>query len=516
MDEKITRRDLIKKSVAAGVAIGAGTLVGTCTYKLLRTPDINELYGNYPPKEKLKNLQIVNPKAPRPNIIIIYCDDLGYGDLGCYGNTVIRTPNIDSLAREGNRFTNFYACAAVCAPSRAGLLTGRYPFRTGIIGNPFPKKEPLGRKLARSFGMMLRNLGSMDLRDDVVAKGLAFEEITIAEALKIAGYKTGMIGKWHLGDYSTQPEFNPLRHGFDFYYGVPHSNDMRPCPVFKNETKVIDDIYGKDQSFLTSTYTKEALQFIDSCGNNPFFLYFAHTFPHQPFWASEKFDKKSLAGKYGDTVEEIDWSVGQILKTLKEKGLDNNTLVMFTSDNGPWFEGSAGTLRGRKGNSNEGGFKVPFVVCWKGTVPAGKVSQSPAMNIDLFPTLLVLAGVGLPQDRVIDGKNIFGLFKGNDKPVHEDLYFYHYDLLVGIRSGKWKYYSKIDRYVWPIPLDSVDLANTLGKDQLGNRWPLLHDLEKDPGEAYNVINTYPDVAEKLRLKLENWEKETMKNPRGFF
>jgi uncharacterized sulfatase len=515
MEEKITRRNLIKKGIAAGVAIGAGTLIGTCTYKLLKTPDIADLYGNYPPSEKLKKLAINNANAIRPNVIIIYCDDLGYGDIGCYGNSVIRTPNIDSLAREGNKFTDFYACAAVCAPSRAGLLTGRYPFRTGIIGNPFPKNEPLGRKLARNFGMMLRGLGSMDLRDDVVARGLASEEVTIAEALKLAGYKTGMVGKWHLGDYSTQPEFNPLRHGFDFYYGVPHSNDMRPCPVYKNETKVIDNIHGEDQSFLTGTYTKEALQFIESCGNNPFFLYFAHTFPHQPLWASEKFDKKSLAGKYGDAVEEIDWSVGQILQLLKKKGIDEKTIIIFTSDNGPWFEGSADNLRGRKGQSNEGGFKVPFIVRWKGTIPAGKVTRQPAMNIDLFPTLLALAGVGLPQDRIIDGKNILGLLKGDDKPVHEDLYFYHYDLLVGMRWGKWKYYSKIDRYVWPIPLDSTDLANKLGKDQLGYRWPLLYNLEKDPGEAYNVIDTYPDIAKKLAQKLETWEKETMKNPRGF-
>ncbi len=515
MEGKITRRDLLKKSIAAGVAVGAGTLIGTCTYKLLKTPDIADLYGNYPPEEKLKKLTVVNPRAPRPNVIIIYSDDLGYGDIGCYGNSVIRTPNVDSLAREGNRFTNFYAVAAVCAPSRAGLLTGRYPFRTGIIGNPFPKKEPLGRKLARNAGMMLRGLGMMDLRDDVVARGLAFEEITIAEALKLAGYKTGMVGKWHLGDYSTQPEFNPLRHGFDFYYGVPHSNDMRPCPVYKNETKVIDNIHGEDQSFLTGTYTREALQFIESCGNNPFFLYFAHTFPHQPLWASKNFDKKSLAGKYGDAVEEIDWSVGQILKFLKEKGLDNRTMVIFTSDNGPWYEGSTANLRGRKGNSNEGGFKVPFIVSWPGMVPRGTVTHVPAINIDLFPTILGLAGVGLPEDRIIDGKDILGLIKGNNTPVHEELYFYHYDLLVGIRSGKWKYYSRIDRYAWPNPLDSTPLIDKLGKDALGHRWPLLYNLEKDPGEAYNVLDTYPDIARKLRQKLESWEKETMKNPRGF-
>lgn len=515
MEKKITRRNLITKTVKAGIAIGAGTLVGTCAYKLLKTPDISDLYGNYPPKEKLKDVAIVNPRAPRPNVIIIYCDDLGYGDLGCYGNTIIKTPHIDSLARNGNRFTDFYACAAVCAPSRAGLLTGRYPFRTGIIGNPFPKEEPMGRRLARNFGMMLRGLGSIDLRDDVVARGLADEEITIAEALKHAGYKTGMIGKWHLGDYSTQPEFNPRRHGFDFYYGVPHSNDMRPCPVYRNKTRVIDDIYGKDQSFLTGAYTTEAVQFIESCGNNPFFLYLAHTFPHQPLWASKKFDKKSLAGKFGDTVEEIDWSVGEIVKTLKAKGIEGKTLIMFSSDNGPWYEGSGGNLRGRKGQSNEGGFKVPFVVQWKDGIPGGKVTRSPVMNIDIFPTLLSLAGVELPQDRIIDGKDIIGLLRGNDNPVHEELYFYHYDLLVGIRSGKWKYYSKIDRYVWPIPLDSTALANLLGKEQLGYRWPLLYNLEKDPGEAYNLIETHPKVAERLQRKLEQWENETRKNPRGF-
>jgi len=361
----------------------------------------------------------------------------------------------------------------------------------------------------------LTPLGSVDLHEDSVAAGISGKEITIAEALKIAGYKTAMLGKWHLGDYSKQPEFNPTKHGFDQYLGVPHSNDMQPCPLFRNETQLEADI-GDNQARLTGMYTKEALEFIEKSKDSPFFLYFAHSFPHQPLYASEKFAGKSKAGKFGDAVEEIDWSVGEILKTLQKQKIEQNTLIIFTSDNGPWYEGSTGSFRGRKGQSYEGGFRVPFIAKWPEHIRPGTVSSETAINLDIFPTLLALAGIEQPSDRIIDGKNIDGLLSGrNPKSPHDAVYFYHYDQLEGIRYGKWKYFRKLNRYVWPVPLDAEWLSGKMGKKQLGNRAPLLYDLSIDPGENYNAINTYPDIAEKLHGMLVKWEKQAKKNPRGF-
>ncbi|MBN1613170.1 MAG: sulfatase [Deltaproteobacteria bacterium] len=371
------------------------------------------MYGPYPDESGLKPLSVVNPAAPKPNVIIVYCDDLGYGDLGCYGSGAIRTPNIDRLSRDGMKLTDYYACNAVCAPSRAGLLTGRHPFRTGIIGNPYPADSPLMRRVERKIAYAFTPLGSVDLHEDVVAAGLASQEVTVAEALKTAGYRTAMMGKWHLGDYSRQPEFNPRRHGFDHYLGVPHSNDMQPCPLFRNETQLEADI-GTDQARLTGLYTKEALAFIEEQKDRRFFLYFAHTFPHQPLYASERFSGKSKAGKFGDAVEEIDWSVGEIVDTLRRLKIERDTLIFFTSDNGPWYEGSPGVFRGRKGQSYEGGFRVPFLAKWPGQIRPGSVSSEPAVNLDLFPTLLTLAGIGLPSDRIIDGKNIADLLSGRN------------------------------------------------------------------------------------------------------
>lgn len=515
MDKNISRREMIKRSVRAGLLFGGVAAAGAAGYKLFRKKPIDELYGSYPGDPKLKPIKIENASAQKPNVIIIYCDDLGYGDLGCYGNRVIRTPNIDRLAKDGMMFTDYYACNAVCAPSRAGLLTGRHPFRTGIIGNPYPADSPLIRRIERRIAYIFTPLGSVDLHEEYVAAGLSGKEITIAEALKLAGYSTAMLGKWHLGDYSKEPEFNPLRHGFDRYLGLPHSNDMQPCPLFRDETQLEADI-GTNQARLTGMYTKEALAFIEKSKESPFFLYFAHTFPHQPLYASEKFSGKSKAGKFGDAVEEIDWSVGKIVKKIKELGIEENTLIVFTSDNGPWYEGSPGVFRGRKGQSNEGGFRVPFIVKWPGHIRPATVSSEPVVNLDIFPTLLSLAGIELPSDRIIDGMNIEGLLSGrNQKSPHDILYFYHYDRLEGIRFGKWKYFRKLNRYVWPVPLDAEALPDAMGKKQLGNRGPLLYDLSVDPGENYNVINTYPDVAEKMRGMIIEWEERVKKNPRGF-
>lgn len=483
---------------------------------LLRQKPIESLYGDYPPDADKYIPKIDNPSAPRPNVILIVADDLGYGDLGAYGNTVIKTPNIDALAADGIRFTRFYACNAICGPSRAGLLTGRYPFRTGIIGNTYPKDEALGKLAARRIGVLLKGLGILDIREEYVARGISANELTLAEGMKAAGYQTGMIGKWHLGDYARDPQFNPVEHGFDSYLGVPYSNDMSPLPLYRNDTEIEADLGDDDdQARLTGLYTEEALRFIREA-KAPFFLYVAHTFPHQPLYASKAFKNRSKAGRFGDAVEEIDWSVGRIAALLRTLGLTDNTLLIFTSDNGPWYEGSAGLLRGRKGQSLEGGFRVPFIARWPARIPANAVSSAATINLDLFPTLFGLAGLSLPEDRLIDGRDMIGLLMGADEPdTHENFYFYHYDRLEAVRSGRWKYYRRVNRYTWPIPLDAAAVPNSLGEKQLGDRWPLLFDLESDPGESYNLRRTHPQVAEKLEKQLRSWEVSVKKDPRGF-
>ncbi len=457
--------------------------------------------------------------ARPPNFVIIYCDDLGYGDLGCYGSRSIATPTIDRLAEEGVRFTDYYSCNGICAPSRAGLLTGRYPYRSGVIGNVYPENEPATRRLSRNLTMgIMGGLGVIDLREKDVVAGIPERELLLPEALKTAGYRTGMVGKWHLGDYSLDPAFNPVNNGFDSYLGVPHSNDMSPFPLYRGEDVVEDDLFGKDQSMLTGLYTEEAGRFVSESAkaDSPFFLYFAHTFPHQPLWASEKFAGKSEGGKFGDAVEEIDWSVGRIFETLAEAGVEDNTLVIFTSDNGPWFEGNPGRFRGRKGQSYEGGFRVPMIARWPGRIEAGRVCSEPMMNIDFHPTFLGLAGVEEPDDRIIDGRDALGLLTDNAaRSPHESLFFYHFDQLEGVRSGKWKYLRRLSRYTWPVPHDSGKLVNKVGGGQLGERWPLLYNLELDPAESYNVIDRHPDVAKKLEAIMAQEEQAKQTNPGGW-
>ena len=263
-------RKVKKRIVYSSMIVVFLLVIGFLIYPFLRTKSVDDLYGPYPPASSLKEPKVVNQNAPRPNVIIIYCDDLGYGDLGIYGGKAIRTPNVDRLAEGGTRFTQYYACSAVCAPSRAGLLTGRYPFRTGVIGNPYPKDEALSKTMVRKLGSVLKGLGVLDIREDYTARGLSEKEITLAEALKAAGYRTGMIGKWHLGDYSRDPQYNPRRHGFDFYLGVPHSNDMRPFPLFRNEQEIEPDM-GDKQARLTGLYTREAVKFIDDVKGQTFF-----------------------------------------------------------------------------------------------------------------------------------------------------------------------------------------------------------------------------------------------------
>lgn len=417
-----------------------------------------------------------------PNVIIIFTDDQGYQDLGTYGAVGFETPNLDRMAAEGVRFTDFYAAQAVCSASRAGLLTGCYPNRIGIHQAFMPNSR----------------------------KGLHKDETTIAEMLKGQGYSTAIYGKWHLGD---APEFMPNNHGFDDYFGIPYSNDMwpyhpqqgpvfnfGPLPLYEN-TQVIDTL--NDQSLLTTQITERSVNFIKKHKENPFFLYVAHPQPHVPLHVSDKFKGKSERGLYGDVIMEIDWSVGEILKTLKAEGLEENTLVIFTSDNGPWLNygehaGSALPLREGKGTALEGGQREPAIAWWPGTLEPGRVIHTPMMNIDVLPTIAEITGAELPE-RTIDGKSVWPIWTGEQQdPVQEAYFFYyHVNELHGVRYKQWKLYFP-HRYRTlngreggkgglPVPYE----YNTF--DEIA-----LYDLSNDISETTDVAAENPEVVAKIK------------------
>ena len=429
----------------------------------------------------------------QPNIIIIFCDDLGYGDLSLYGATQFSTPNLDQLASQGMRFTDFYAAQAVCSASRAGLLTGCYPNRIGISG-------------------------ALDHNSKI---GLNTEEKTIAEIVKEQGYATAIFGKWHLGHYK---EFLPLQHGFDEYLGLPYSNDMwpvqydgtpyqdtstyrsryPPLPLIRNNDKqeIIRDLFH--QSKLTTLYTESAVNFISRNKNKPFFLYLPHSMPHVPLAVSSKFKGKSKQGLYGDVVMEIDWSVGEIMKQLKRDGLENNTLLIFTSDNGPWLNfgnhaGSTGGLREGKGTSFEGGQKEPCIMRWPGVIPAGTVCNKMASTIDLLPTAAAIVKGKLPEHK-IDGVNILSLMKNEKDANPRDVFYYYYrrNNLEAVRKGSWK-------LVFPHEGRSYENQQPGNNGYPGSAPENVHfemalyDLRRDPGERYDVQTTYPEVVKELMV-----------------
>jgi len=356
----------------------------------------------------------------KPNFVLIFADDLGYGDINGFGlkESSVETPNLNRMAAEGAKLTRFYVPTPYCAPSRATILTGRYPFRNGVVHNPGPDS-----------GM-----------NEV---GLPDSEITIAEALKDAGYASICIGKWHLGHTL---KFLPRRQGFDEYYGILYSNDMRPVQLVENE-KVVE--YPVVQATLTKRYTERALDFIERSAKagRPFFLYLPHAMPHKPLAASEDFyTPQTPDDLYADVIRELDFSIGRVFDKLKQLGLDNDTLVIFTSDNGPWYGGSTGGLRGMKAKTWEGGLRVPMIARWPGKIPTGLVSNSLAGTIDILPTILKVAGVGVPADRVIDGMDIWPLLTDPDaESPHEALFAMLGTNLMTVRSGKWKLHVRAAR-----------------------------------------------------------------------
>ena len=434
-------------------------------------------------------------RADKPNVVVIFCDDLGYGDLGCFGQKRYTTPNIDRMAAEGRRFTNFHVSSAVCSASRSALLTGCYHTRVGINGALGP-----GAKI-----------------------GLNPAETTIAEMLKTNGYATGMAGKWHLGD---RPGWLPVDQGFDEWLGLPYSNDMWPhhpetkprafpnLPMFEGSKIIDDDVTPDDQRQLTTRYTERAVAFIERNKERPFFFYLAPNMPHVPLYVSDKFAGKSGAGLYGDVIQEIDWSVGEVLAALKKNGLDEKTLVIFTSDNGPWLSygehsGVATPLREGKGTSWEGGTRVPCVMRWPGKIPAGSVSADMAMTIDILPTLAALTGAKLPEAK-IDGRNSVNDLMGKPREEHGiRLYatWYSPNNLESVTEGRWKlmlpgnYRSMGDQ---PKAKDGIP-----GKyRQIKIETPELYDLTTDISEATNLADKNPDVvatltafANKMRAEL---------------
>jgi N-acetylgalactosamine-6-sulfatase len=428
------------------------------------------------------------------NVVLIMADDLGYGDLSCQGNTRIKTPHIDQLAREGVRLTSFYVPVPYCAPTRASLMTGRYPTHCGLTANPFPKED----------------LGGVKGGDQL---GLPLEEVTLGDVFHKAGYRTGCFGKWHLGH---QPRFRPLRRGFDEYFGLQYSNDMHPVELYDGN-RVAE--YPVQQRTLTKRLTERAVSFIEKNKDRPFLLYFPQVAPHKPLAASKAFYHKSRAGLYGDTVQEMDWSVGQVMAKLKALGLEKKTLVLFTSDNGPWYGGSTGGLRGMKGQHWEGGIRMPMIARLPGVIPAGRTSKAPAIIMDLFVTACKAAGVPLPKGRVLDGKDLMPLLKSPDgKGPHDYLFSTRGKQVVSVRDVRWKFYLRPPsgkQKLWKPDEPWKDPRAPDGKRILApleqahpSQFPgvltgpepkagLLFDLEADPGEQHDLAAKHPEVVRKL-------------------
>lgn len=415
-----------------------------------------------------------------PNIILIYLDDMGYGDLSITGAAGYQTPNLDEMAGSGMFFTHFYSPQAVCSASRAGLITGCYPNRVGITG-------------ALSHNSKT---------------GISDKEETLAEVLKKKGYATAIFGKWHLG---FQQQFLPVHHGFDEFYGIPYSHDMWPLhptgtypslPLYHNDSIINPELTPEDVANFTTDFAEKTIDFIKQNQDKPFFVYWPNPLPHVPLYASEKFKGKSGQGMYGDVMMEIDWGVGQVIKTLEETGLDKNTLVIFTSDNGPWLNygnhaGSTAGYREGKGTSFEGGQRVPCLMMWKGVIPEGTVCNNLASAIDILPTLAAITGAPLPENK-IDGVNILPLLKGDFEANPRTTFYYYYrqNSLEAVRSGNWK-------LVFPHPgrtYEGFQPGNDGKPGQVNGNFSFdggLYDLRRDPGERYDVSESYPEIVESL-------------------
>ncbi|MFT4559506.1 MAG: arylsulfatase A [Planctomycetaceae bacterium] len=434
-------------------------------------------------------------KAESPNIVVIFCDDLGYGDLSCFGHPTIRTPNLDQMAAEGVRLTQFYSASPVCTPSRAALMTGRLPIRSGMCSD---KRR-----------VLFPNSGG----------GIPASEVTLAEGLKKQGYATACVGKWHLGHL---PQFLPTNNGFDSYFGIPYSNDMDrvndaprgkasfwdPKVEYWNVPLMRDlEIVERpaEQTTITKRYAEEAVSFIKKNKDGKFFLYLPHSLPHVPLFRSKEFEGKSLRGLYGDVIEEIDWSVGHVLQTLRDLKLDENTIVWFTSDNGPWLTfndhgGTAGLLREGKGTTWDGGMREPSICWWPGTIPAGQVSAELGTTMDIYSTSLALAGAELEKDRIVDGYDLAKSLKGKEKSPREIVYYYRGTKLMALRKGPWKaHFATQESY-------------TGNNKRIEHDPPVLYNLEVDPSEKWDVAEQHPGIIAEIKAAADAHQETVVAVP----
>jgi arylsulfatase len=419
-------------------------------------------------------------KNSKPNIILFFCDDLGYGDLGVYGHPTIKTPNLDRMAAQGLKFTNFYSGSPACTASRYALLTGRYPIRSGFPWVLYPNSS----------------------------RGIHPNEWTLAEGLKAGGYATGCFGKWHLG--TTKKEYLPLQNGFDEYLGLPYSNDM--IPPIHPEIALMDGNdtleLSPDQTTLTRRYTERAIEFIQKKKGAPFFVYLPYAMPHLPLHPGAEFVGKSKRGTYGDVVEEIDWSVGEIWKKVEELGMAENTLLVFTSDNGPWIiknekGGSSGLFRDGKGSTWEGGMRVPAIAYWKGKIEEGSVCQYPSSTLDLYHSFLKISGQSLPEN-IVDGKDVSDWLSGgmtDAEAAEKPYFFYGPRKLHAVRKGAWKLH--------------IHTSSQTGKDYFEGKLPLLFNIENDPSEQYELSESHPEIVEDLMNEIEAHLKNVEDNPNFF-
>lgn len=466
-----------------GAAIVAGG--GYVGVKALTSSPDNSPEHEESKDEYLDALAGTTSSGDAPNVLLVYYDDLGYEDLGFMGDTPIKTPNIDRLAENGVVLTNYHSPSAVCTPSRAAMLTGRLAPRAAVPNVLFPSDGAMS---------IMNTIGD--------SHGLTQAEITIPDVLQAAGYQTGMIGKWHIGD--TEGSL-PNDFGFDTFLGSRYSNDMTPFQIYRDNDVVVEEV---DQTTLDALYTDEAVKFVGDAADSddPFFLYFAHNFPHEPLFAAEENEGRSDAGLYGDIVEGLDDGIGRIVDELEATGQLDNTIIMITSDNGPWFQGDAGDHRGRKGVINEGGMLVPFLAHWPAGLEGGQTLDTMTMGTDILPTLMDWLDIEAPTDRVLDGSSMAPLLAGETDTVSEFYYYYAGEQLIAVSDGRFKYYTQ-----HPYLYGTSDLSFTVAQQ----KGPWLFDLDVDPSEAYDVSAKYPEVVEALKTELERRDAEMADNPRGW-
>lgn len=448
------------------------------------------IHRDYRPEGRKDYLETVRGMKDihKKNVVVILLDDMGYGDLSCTGATTISTPNIDKLAEGGMLFTNYYAPSPVCSASRAGLLTGRYPIRTLTVG-AYMDTETVKGHLASLYECVKGTYPYWNT-------GLPTDEVLLPEVLGEAGYKTGMVGKWHLG---VKQDERPNNRGFDYFRGALYSDDMKPYRVYENNEVIHNEPF--DQSVLTKELTEASQQFITNNKDDPFFLYYASPFPHWPASASEEWIGTSEAGIYGDCMQEIDWSVGEIMKTLEENNLTEDTIVLFTSDNGPWYDGSTGGQRGRKATNYNGGDRVPLIAYMPGTIPQGEVRDGLIDGVDIFPTIMSMCNIDLPKDRVIDGMDMWPYLCGNSESPRTKLFINTYKSNFAVINDNFKYFERSgseNASYWML-----------------QQGPFLYNLEKDSEEAYDVSMHYPEVTENMALEIEKFKQRIKDNIRGW-